>query len=231
MAGTAERLYSNFQSTLTEDVRVHLKNVYGCLALSAIAAAAGAYLLTGGFLSAVAGFGCILGLLLLPDNNGKNRKLRFLLLIGFAISAGMGLAPLMNYAMVVDKTLVVSAFSSTAVLFTCFSLSALVSRRGEFLYLGGILSTLLIVLLVLSLTRVIFASVFMHQCYLFLGIIAMCGFILYDTQMIVEKRMLGDTDYVSHALDLFVDMLDMFRFLLVLLTDKEQRRQNSKRKD
>jgi len=56
----------------------------------------------------------------------------------------------------------------------------------------------------------------------------MCGFVLYDTQMIIEKHRMGDKDYIQHSLSLFVDMINIFRRLLIILTQKEQ--QKNKRK-
>ena len=34
------------------------------------------------------------------------------------------------------------------------------------------------------------------QIYLYGGLLLFCGFILYDTQLIIEKRRMGDTDFV-----------------------------------
>ena len=48
----------------------------------------------------------------------------------------------------------------------------------------------------------------------------MCGFVLFDTQAIMEKRRAGSTDYVKHSLDLFFDIAAIFRRLLIILTQK-----------
>ena len=44
---------------------------------------------------------------------------------------------------------------------------------------------------------------------------------LYDTQMIVEKSRMGDNDYVWHAVEIFIDFVNMFTFLLNLLGSRE----------
>ena len=48
----------------------------------------------------------------------------------------------------------------------------------------------------------------------------MCGFVLFDTQMIIEKRRAGDKDFVAHSMDLFIDFIGIFRRLVVLLSQK-----------
>lgn len=48
----------------------------------------------------------------------------------------------------------------------------------------------------------------------------MAAFVVFDTQNIVEKCRAGNRDVVQHALDLFFDVLSMFRRLLIILTQK-----------
>lgn len=55
---------------------------------------------------------------------------------------------------------------------------------------------------------------------MYIGLFAMAGFILYDTQAIMEKRRAGSTDCVKHSLDLFFDLATVFRRLLIILTQK-----------
>ena len=61
------------------------------------------------------------------------------------------------------------------------------------------------------------------QVELYGGLLLFCGFILYDTQLIIERRRRGDRDYVWHSLMLFVDFVDVFRHILVILMQKEVR--------
>nr|CAD7416915.1 unnamed protein product [Timema cristinae] len=59
----------------------------------------------------------------------------------------------------------------------------------------------------------------------------MCGFVLYDTQLIIEKRRNGDKDFVTHSVDLFVDLIGIFRRLVIILTQREQRREERNRRN
>ena len=69
-------------------VRSHLKNVYACLTMSVLSAAAGAYvhlftdlLRGGGLIMGLVSFGLAIGLHMTPDN-GKNRGQRLAMLLG-----------------------------------------------------------------------------------------------------------------------------------------------------
>jgi FtsH-binding integral membrane protein len=65
---------------------------------------------------------------------------------------------------------------------------------------------------------------------LILGLVVMSAFILYDTQMIMEKFRMGDKDYVWHSLTLFMDLASIFKHILVLLYDKETNSSGNRKK-
>ncbi len=48
----------------------------------------------------------------------------------------------------------------------------------------------------MTILNMFFASRFIFQLNLYVGLIVMCGFVLYDTQLIIEKRRRGDTDFI-----------------------------------
>lgn len=45
----------------------------------------------------------------------------------------------------------------------------------------------------------------------------MCGFLLYQTQVIIGKRRKGDMNFIMHSLDLFMVFADIFRHIVVIL--------------
>lgn len=59
----------------------------------------------------------------------------------------------------------------------------------------------------------------------------MSGFVLFDTQMIMEKHRMGSNDCIAHSLDLFYDVISIFRRLLIILTQKEQNNERKKKKN
>jgi FtsH-binding integral membrane protein len=173
-----------------------------------------------GFLS---GIGALIffGLLMAtPDDNGKGLKMRIGYLLGFTTLTGVGMGPLLEHVIAVDPSIIVTALIGTAVVFISFSICSLLAERGKWLYLGGTLMSLLTTLMVLSLANLFFGSTMLFQIQLYLGLFAMCGFVLYDTQLIIEKRRMGSKDFVTHSLDLFVDFIGIFRRILIILTQK-----------
>lgn len=70
---------------------------------------------------------------------------------------------------------------------------------------------------------------FRFQAHLYVGLIAMAAFVLFDTQAIMEKRRAGSTDCIKHSLDLFFDLVSIFRRLLIILTQKEEREQRKRK--
>ena len=75
-------------------------------------------------------------------------------------------------------------------------------------------------------------SSLLYNVHLYMGFIAMCGFVLYDTQRIIDRLShQGKTvDYVQHALTLFTDMVGMFVRLLVILAKHHQKKKSDDRK-
>jgi len=223
-----------FNRKVEPHVQVHLKHVYSCLAICMLSASAGGYvhlftnLFQGGFLSMLVAAGFALALFATPDN-GKNHKTRIGYLTGFSFASGLGLGPFLEYAMIVEPSLIPTAFLSTCLIFGCFSLGAMFSDQRKWMFLGGTLMSLLSMLFFMSIVNLFIGSRLLYQVHLYLGFFLVCGFVIYDTNVIILKRQRGDTDYIWHSVLLFVDFIDMFRYLLIILTQKEQSKQKKRR--
>jgi len=84
---------------------------------------------------------------------------------------------------------------------------------------------MLFYMFLLSLVQYFVRSTLINNINLYLGLFMFCGYILYDTQLIIEKADRGSTDFVWDALELFIDFVAIFvRVLIILL-------QNSGSKD
>ena len=69
------------------------------------------------------------------------RAHRYLLLGGAAFSQGATLGPLVGAVLAINPALLLTAFAGTAAIFACFSVSAMLSQRRSWMYLGGTLSS------------------------------------------------------------------------------------------
>ncbi|CAD7082027.1 unnamed protein product [Hermetia illucens] len=216
------------------EVRYHLARVYSCLTATTILATVGAVLHISGYLecgliTALGSLAFIIALHFIRDD-GKNFYTRLGLLLGFGFCSGQTLGPLLQFVIAVNPQIVINALVGTCIVFLSFSLSALLAERGKFLFLGGILVSILSTMALLSLFNMFLNSYTLNQAQLYVGLGVMSAFILYDTQAIIEKRRMGNTDCVQHSLDLFFDLISIFRRLLVILTQKEERDRRNKRK-
>lgn len=236
MSAVLKTFVNSFSNRLEAPVRRHLKNVYAALSLSTTAAAAGAYvdlytqLLQSNLLTTIASFGLLIALAVTRDN-GKNQKLRLGYLLGFAFLSGLSMGPLLELVISVNPSIIVTALTGTTVVFVSFSISALLAERGRWLYLGGTLISVLNLMVLFSFANLFLRWSFFYQAHIYIGLFLMCGFVIYDTQLIIEKYHSGNKDFILHSLDLFIDFVAIFRHLLVILTQKELAKEQRKRKD
>jgi len=227
MSASIDGFFNTFNHKFDAPIRSHLKSVYACLTMSIMSAAAGAYvhlftnlLRGGGILYALLSMGLVMGLMATPDN-GKNRSTRMGLLLAFSFFSGLGTGPLLDMAIRINPSIIPNAFMLSGMIFACFSGAALFAPDGQYLYLGGTLMSGLSALFWMGLMNLFFQSQLIFQVYLWGGLLLFCGFIMWDTQVIIEKRKRGDGDFIKHSLDLFIDFMQVFRRVLILLMQKD----------
>jgi len=219
-------------SALTPVVRSHLIKVYTTLALSVLAAAAGVFVqmtthMFGQGLSFIATIGLLVWFASIPQ---VELAKRFLALLSVAFFQGTIVGPLVEYTLNIDPALVATAFLGTTCIFACFSGMSLFAERRSYFYLSGLLSSGLSILLMLSFANIFFRSVAIFNLHLYLGLMVFCGFVVFDTQLIIEKRIQGDQDFLSHGLTLFLDFVGIFvRILILLAKNKKEDKKSSRR--
>lgn len=216
-------------------VQTHLKKVYLSLCCALVASAAGAYLHIlwniGGLLTTL---GCVGSIAWLMSTPLYEEQKRMSLLMAAALFKGASIGPLIELAIDFDPSIVIGAFVGCAVAFGCFSAAAMVARRREYLYLGGLLSSGLSILFWLHFASSIFGgSMALFKFEVYFGLLVFVGYIVVDTQDIIEKAHFGDLDYVKHALTLFTDFVAVFvRILVIMLknaSDKEEKKKRRRR--
>ncbi|XP_063322882.1 probable Bax inhibitor 1 [Pelmatolapia mariae] len=156
-----------------------------------------------------------------PHNPETERK-RLAFLEGFAMLTGFSLGPILDDVIAVDPNVIATAFVGTSVIFICFTLSALYDTHRGHLFLRGTLMSGCSFLFLVSLTNVFFGSTLLFEANTYLGLLVTCGFVLFDTQLIIEKAKNGDNDYIWHCVTLFDDSISIFRRLMLILYTKEK---------
>eukprot|EP00161_Ancyromonas_sigmoides_P013583 TRINITY_DN34_c2_g3_i7.p2 TRINITY_DN34_c2_g3~~TRINITY_DN34_c2_g3_i7.p2 ORF type:complete len:280 (-),score=142.76 TRINITY_DN34_c2_g3_i7:61-822(-) len=222
--------------------QAHLVEVFRLLVLTSLSAFAGVWLnarflgLGNGLMVQLAALGVVVWLQISRHtgfddaSQAPNYGARVGALCLFGALTGVSLGPLLALAGSVDPRIVPTALLGTASIFACFSLAAALGKRRSFLYLSGICSSMLAVLLVSRLVGMFSGGMgpMMLNLQIYGGLAMFMMYILVDVQVEIEASESGRRDAVSGALDLFVDAVAIFVRLVIILTrnKKEERRRD-----
>ncbi|CAB4495000.1 hypothetical protein RhiirA5_349804 [Rhizophagus irregularis] len=225
-------------SDLTKPIQQHLIKVYSTLAVLCLLTAAGSYahitglfLFGGGLLSFLVGLVSLIGISFLPDTP-NNKNIRYGLLFNFAFMEGLSIGPLIDHALNINSSgqIVLLATTFTSLIFGSFSLSSLLSNKRTFIYLGGILASAVSMLFWMAFFNAFIGSKLLYTAELYLGLFVFCGYVIYDTQLIVYRATLGSRDVVRHTLELFIDLIAIFVRILYILIKNSEEKENGRRK-
>lgn len=148
-------------------VRHHLVRVYACLAATTFSATIGAIVhllgvFEAGLLSALGSIGLALYLSFAIDDP-KTFYTRLATLMGFGFLTGNSIGPLLDLVISVEPQIVLTALIGTLVVFISLSCSALLAERGSFLFLGGILMSILSTMALFGLANIFIQSQILYQ--------------------------------------------------------------------
>ena len=149
----------------------------------------------------------------------KNIILTFL----YTFITGIWLAPVL----VVSERMAPGIVSEAAILtfgaFGVLTLYAFVSRR-DFSAWGGFLMVGVFVLFISLILNMFFHSEAAGLYLSGVGVLIMSGLLLFDTWRIVRSGTYSQDDYVYAATTIFIDLLNLFMFILALLGGGNRRR-------
>lgn len=231
-AGAAPLTYLLSHTPLDVSIQKHLRNVYNTLFLAVLLATAGALLdLYLNFpLGRIASYLVLPTLIYFTNFSTKYSKFRAFSFYLFAFLDGLAAGPLLEYAVVTDPAIPVIAFVAAAVVFAGFSVSAIFARRGSYLALGAFLWAGILGLFLIQIVNLFTSKLVGFGPMLYGGLMLLCGFILYDTQVIIEKANRGDKDCHGHAMDLLIDFVGIVKRLILILIRNNERREEKKRR-
>lgn len=222
----------NFRD-LDKNVQVHLKNVYSTLSVGLILSCVGAYLFQiNSFLQSITTSLMVLSFILslgsslfiyFTQHSRETLHSRLGAFFLFCFSTGIGFGPLLQALSIISPDTIPTALLGTALIFVSFTLAALFTRKRYYIYLGAALMSAISLLTTFSFMNLFIRSPAIYTAELYIGLAIFCAFVVFDTQLIVEKRRNGDTDFVWHTLDLFIDFVEIFRHLLIILNSKRRR--------
>lgn len=133
----------------------------------------------------------------------------------FAITGlfGLGLAPMLNYYLAVNPSIVSTALGGTGVIFLGLSGYALTTRK-DFSFMGGFLMVGMLVVLAAALANIFLQMPVMSLVVSGAIVMLMSGLILYETSSLIHG---GETNYIMATASLFLSLLNLFQALLHLL--------------
>lgn len=206
-----------------EDRSAFISKVYTTLAISLVLTAIGAYqgltlpyswywpLIIANFV-----------LMLACQFLHRSYPLNIILLGLFTWVMGLTLGPVLaSYISIGAGEAIPFAAGSTAVVFGGLSAYAHFSKK-DFSFLGGFLFMAIISMVVFSLVTMIFNIQFNQMIYSGLGVLVFSGYVLYDTSNLIRRYQ--SDQYVAATIALFLDIVNLFLFLLRLFAGGSNRR-------
>ena len=145
----------------------------------------------------------------------KNSGVGVALLLGFTFFMGLMLSRLLSFVLGFSNgaSLIMLAFGGTAVIFTVMASIATVSKRdfsglGKWLFMG------VVVLLIASVANIWLKLPALMLTVSVLAIVIFSAYMLFDVQRVVNG---GETNYITAALAIYLNIYNVFANLLALL--------------
>jgi len=170
---------------------------------------------------------CILNILFLcfmmcPCGCEKNMRtfpINYLLLGGFTITEGFLVGVICAGYTVAS---VLFAVAATAVLVFSLTMFAIYTK-SDFTGMGVYLFAAMMCLMIFSFFCIFLPFPIMHKIVCCFGILLFSFFLIYDTQMVMGKGELaiGIDDYVFAALQLYIDIIQLFLYILQLFGSRD----------
>ncbi len=161
--------------------------------------------------------------LFLAQTQARRFPQNLILTLLFTFITGVMLAPMFLYYLRVQPGVLGQAGMLTFAAFGSLTLYAVFSRR-DFSAWGGFFMVGLIVLFLTMILGFFFPSIGGSLWIAGAGVFVFSGLLVFDTWRIVRSGQFGDQDYVIAAVTIFLDLLNLFLFILSLVSGGNRRR-------
>ncbi|XP_006769688.1 PREDICTED: protein lifeguard 4 [Myotis davidii] len=156
---------------------------------------------------AIGSLGSIFALIL----NRHKHPLNLYLLFGFTLLEALSVACVVTFY---DVYIILQAFVLTTAVFLGLTIYTLQSKK-DFSKFGAGLFAVLWILFLSGILRLFFYSETVELVVAAVGALLFCGFIIYDTHSLMHR--LSPEEYVLAAINLYLDIINLFLHLLRLL--------------
>jgi len=206
-----------------------VKRTYGLVFLSVLVTMAGAAFAISqeGLLAAVAqhpfiGILCVFAPLIMAQRAAREFPKNIILTFLFAFVEGVYIAPFLYIAQRQAPGVITQAGMLTFAAFGVLSLYAAFSRR-DFSAWGGFFIVGLVVLIIASLLNAFFGTAGGAVWIAAIGVVIMSGLLVFDTWRLLRTNTYGQDDYVLATVAIYLDLLNMFMFIISLLGGNRRR--------
>jgi len=166
---------------------------------------------------------CLFAPLIMAQRAARQFPKNLILTFIFTFIEGIYIAPFLLVANRVAPGVVGEAALLTFAAFGVLSLYAVTSRR-DFSAWGSFFMVGLVVLIVASIINAFVGSAAGGLWIAAVGVMIFAGLLVFDTWRLVRSGVYGQDDYVLAAVAIYLDLLNMFLFILTLLTGSRNRR-------
>ncbi|KAG9280311.1 protein lifeguard 4 [Astyanax mexicanus] len=133
------------------------------------------------------------------------------LLFGFTLLEAVSVATAVTFY---EYSVVLQACILTSAVFACLTTYTFQSKR-DFSKLGAGLFAALWILIIASFMRLFFQNDTMELVFAGSGALLFCGFIIYDTHLLMHK--LSPEEHVLASINLYLDIVNLFLHILRIL--------------
>ena len=158
---------------------------------------------------------CVFAPLIMAQRSAREFPKNVILTLLFTFVEGVFIAPFLYVMNAKAPGSVMSAGALTLVAFGGLTLYALLSRR-DFSAWGSFFMIGLLVLVAASIINMFVASAAAGLWISAVGVLIFSGLLVFDTWRILRSGQFGQEDYVIAAVQIYLDLLNMFLFILSL---------------
>ncbi|OII76394.1 hypothetical protein cand_027170 [Cryptosporidium andersoni] len=223
-------------STLSNIQQSHLLKMYTTILIGTIITALGAVIYINRLLQIptlvglITGFGCMFYIIRSSSNTVIISFWRVLAFLLFCFTLGNSLGPLVVYGNFINPIIIPTALITTLILFVSLSCSAIYTKKRLTLYMSALILSASAYLGFISFFNFFFRSKFVDITLSYAFILLYSLYVFYDTQITLECVAYGEKDFLLHAIQLYLDGINLFAKIATVLIKKQQEEKENKRK-